>query len=95
MYSQSLIQVKIDRPLKDEVAEIFAALGFDLSTAIRMFLQRCKTVKGIPFELTLATGKPKVQFGLAKDEWSLPDDWYRRDRAFDKQLERDFYADPA
>ena len=53
MYAQSLIQVRVDRPLKDEVSSIFAMLGMDISTAIRMFLQKCKMERGIPFAMTV------------------------------------------
>ena len=53
MYAQSLIQVRVDRPLKDEVSGIFEMLGMDISTAIRMFLQKCKMERGIPFAMTV------------------------------------------
>jgi DNA-damage-inducible protein J len=52
MCAQSVIQVRIDKPLKEEVGEIFSSIGLDTSTAIRMFFQRCRAVKGIPFALT-------------------------------------------
>ena len=41
---QALIQIRVDRPLKEEVAEIFSSLGIDISTAVRIFLQRCKNI---------------------------------------------------
>lgn len=53
MYAQSLIQVRVDRPLKDEVSGIFEMLGMDISTAIRMFLQKCRMERGIPFAMTI------------------------------------------
>lgn len=53
MFAQSLIQVRVDRPLKDEVSSIFEMLGMDISTAIRMFLQKCKMERGIPFAMTV------------------------------------------
>ena len=89
---QALIQIRVDRPLKDEVAEIFTSLGIDMSTAVRMFFQRCKRIKGIPFALTLAEQKPKVKLGLSKGKWKFPKDWEARDKALDKEIEADFYA---
>ena len=41
------------KTLKQEVSEIYEALGMDLPTAIRMFFVRSKMVRGIPFETTL------------------------------------------
>ncbi len=96
MQSQSLIQVRVDRPLKDEVADIFTSLGIDTSTAIRIFLQRCRAVRGIPFPLMTAQQVPevpKIRIGLAKGMWKFPDNWETEDKAMDKEIEADFYAD--
>lgn len=53
MAEQSLVQVRVDKSLKEEVSDIYETLGMDLPTAIRMFLTRSKMVRGIPFETTL------------------------------------------
>lgn len=89
---QSLIQIRVDRPLKEEVSDIFASLGIDISTAVRIFLQRCRKEKGIPFALTLADNRPKVHIGHSKGKWKFPDDWEEQDKALDKAIEADFYA---
>ena len=49
MAEQVLIQFRADKALKQEVAEIYEALGMDLPTAFRMFMTRSKMVKGLPF----------------------------------------------
>lgn len=53
MSEQALVQARMDKELRDEVAEIYEALGLDIPTAIRMFFTRTKMVRGIPFETTL------------------------------------------
>lgn len=53
MADQVLIQFRADKELKQEVAEIYEALGMDLPTAFRMFMTKSKMVKGLPFEATL------------------------------------------
>ncbi|XCP83451.1 type II toxin-antitoxin system RelB/DinJ family antitoxin [Roseburia hominis] len=53
MKEQTLIQFRADKALKQEVAEIYEALGMDLPTAFRMFMTRSKQVRGLPFEATL------------------------------------------
>ena len=45
---QTLVQFRVDSDLKNEVSEIYSALGMDLPTAFRMFM-----VRGIPFETVL------------------------------------------
>lgn len=53
MTEHVLIQICVDKTLKQEVTEIYEALGMDLSTAFRMFLKRSKMVRGLHFEATL------------------------------------------
>lgn len=53
MAEQVLVQVRVDKKLKEEVSEIYESLGLDLPTAIRMFLVRSKVVRGLPFKATL------------------------------------------
>lgn len=56
MAEQALVQVRVDKSLKEEVTDIYESLGMDLPTAIRMFLTRSKMVRGIPFETKLPQG---------------------------------------
>ena len=48
--SQALIQVRVDRGLKEQTAAIYDAIGIDLPTAIRMFFKRTVMVGGLPFD---------------------------------------------
>ena len=45
------IQVRVDDQLKYEADNLFASLGLDTSTAIRMFLAASIERDGIPFEV--------------------------------------------
>ena len=90
---QTLIQIRVDRPLKEEVSDIFSSLGIDMSTAVRMFFQRCRKVRGIPFALTLEDDHPKVRMGLSKGKWRFPRNWEAQDKALDAEIAKDFYAD--
>lgn len=92
MNDQALIQVRIDKKMKDDVSEVFSTLGIDISTAIRLFLQRCRLVKGIPFPLTVPE-KPGVIVGVSKGKWTYDEKWYQQDRALDREIGADFYAD--
>ena len=53
MSEQALIQFRADKVLKQEVTEIYEAIGMDLPTAFRMFMLRSKAVKGLPFPAVL------------------------------------------
>lgn len=51
--ANSLLQFRIDNQLKEEASKIYAQLGLDLPTAIRIFLKRSVQVRGIPFVMQL------------------------------------------
>ena len=53
MAEQVLVQVRVDKKLKEEVSEIYEMLGLDLPTAIRMFLVRSKLERGLPCKAVL------------------------------------------
>jgi len=46
------IQVRVDDNLKESVDYLFASLGMDTSTAIRIFLTAAINAGGIPFAVT-------------------------------------------
>ncbi|MCL2512826.1 MAG: type II toxin-antitoxin system RelB/DinJ family antitoxin [Oscillospiraceae bacterium] len=45
------IQVRVDDDLKDNADSLFASLGLDTSTAVRMFLVAAMEAGGIPFNV--------------------------------------------
>ncbi len=51
--SSSLLQFRIDNQLKEEASHVYAQLGLDLPTAVRIFLTRSVQVRGIPFVMQL------------------------------------------
>lgn len=53
MAEQVLIQFRVDRELKQEVADICEALGIDLPTVFRMCMKQMKITRGIPFSTKL------------------------------------------
>lgn len=53
MSEQALIQFRVDKELKQDVAEICDALGTDMPTVFRMCMKQMRIVRGIPFPTTL------------------------------------------
>lgn len=50
--AQKSIQVRIDEKLKKQAEELFASLGLDLPTAIRIYFVQAVLTGGIPFAVT-------------------------------------------
>ncbi len=48
--AQALVQVRVERTLKEQAATIYDAIGMDLPTAIRMFFKKSVMVGGLPFD---------------------------------------------
>lgn len=53
MAEQVLNQFRCDRSLWEECAAIYEAMGMDLNTAFRMFMERTRMVRGLPFPAVL------------------------------------------
>jgi len=47
----TLIQVRVDENMKNKADALFADLGFDTPTAIRIFLNQAIRRKGLPFDV--------------------------------------------
>ncbi len=47
----STIQVRLDAKLKRKVEKVFEDIGIDTPTAVRIFLTKVASSRGIPFEL--------------------------------------------
>ena len=68
MPQTALIQVRVDRDLKNEMDEIFDSLGLDTSTAIRMFLKQVERKRGLPFDVTLPSKMPLDYESLSREQ---------------------------
>lgn len=55
--STSVMQFRIDDELKKQAVDICDNLGIDFPTALRMFVKRMVSVKGIPFDVVVVSQK--------------------------------------
>ena len=53
MGEQVLNQFRCDKALREDCVAIYEALGMDLNTALRMFLERTRMERGLPFPAVL------------------------------------------
>ena len=53
IYVTKTIQVRVDERLKSSSDQLFASLGLDTSTAIRMFLVASNNQGGLPFDVAV------------------------------------------
>lgn len=53
MSTQVLNQFRCDKQLREDCVAIYEAMGMDLNTAFRMFMERTRMVRGLPFPAVL------------------------------------------
>ena len=49
--NNTVLQIRVDEELKNNANMVFEDIGLDLSTAIRMFLNKTVALNGLPFEI--------------------------------------------
>jgi addiction module RelB/DinJ family antitoxin len=78
MAKTSLLQVRIDTELKREAEKLFAEIGLDTPSAVRLFFKQSVARKAIPFPLTSTNERNKSEFEKTlkgKKSWDVPDSY--------------------
>ena len=75
MSEQVMNQFRCDKQLREDCVAIYSALGMDLNTAFRMFMERTRIVRGLPFpavlpEKTITSEEALAIFNKMRDEAS-------------------------
>ena len=82
-----LLQVRLDGKLKTDADAVFASMGLDTSTAVRMFLTAAIETRSMPFEVKsraeIAEPSPekaakmsrKDVFGCMRSQFKMSDDF--------------------
>lgn len=66
MEEMEVLEIEIDKDLKEQAEAILREMGLDLETAIVLFIKECVRINGLPFELDDPSLGVKPQV-LAKD----------------------------
>lgn len=69
MAEQVLNQFRSDKELREDCVAIYEALGMDLNTAFRMFMERTRMVRGLPFPAVL----PETRMTKAEAKKAIDD----------------------
>lgn len=79
MAEQVLNQFRSDKALREDCVAIYEALGMDINTAFRMFMERTRMVRGLPFpavlpetRMTRAEAKSVID-GMRAEAANLPE----------------------
>ncbi|MFA5020503.1 MAG: type II toxin-antitoxin system RelB/DinJ family antitoxin [Patescibacteria group bacterium] len=51
-----LVQARVDKKIKNKATKIFHSLGLDMSTGIKIYLNKVVSEQGVPFQLLTENG---------------------------------------
>lgn len=66
--AQAMIQIRIDKELKDQAAKVFGKIGIDIPTAVRMFFKATVREQRLPFSTRLANDVITLEMNEAEAE---------------------------
>jgi len=69
------INIRVDNEIKKEAQTLFASLGFDMTTAINIFLRQAIRVRSIPFPITAEPQRKVPKPGCMKGKIWMADDF--------------------
>lgn len=68
MNIQTTIQIRVEEALKEKASSTLKAMGLDLSSGIKLFLNEIINSESLPFLPATKKGKELRQYELYKDE---------------------------
>ena len=66
MAEQVLNQFRCDKKLREDCVSIYEAMGMDINTAFRMFMERTRMVNGLPFPAVLPQNRKMTRLEARK-----------------------------
>lgn len=63
------IFTRVEPDLKDQAEDILAQLGISMSAAVGMFLRQVVLHRGMPFDISLPTGRPLAAGALSREQF--------------------------
>ena len=66
MSEQVLNQFRCDKKLREDCVSIYEAMGMDINTAFRMFMERTRMVNGLPFPAVLPQNRKMTRIVAKK-----------------------------
>lgn len=74
MAKEATLQVRMDADLKEQAEELYKKLGTSFAEAVRIFARQSVQEKAMPFVIHIAEQDTDQRIGVAKGEFSVPDD---------------------
>lgn len=83
----AILQTRVDNSVKQEAESLFASLGLDMTTAIRLFLKQSINQQRLPFDIV------PPQYNFSEKTLAAIDEKTNRDESFDNSIPKNKYTE--
>ncbi len=73
MMKETILEVRMDSELKEQVERLYEQLGTTFAEAVRIFAKQSVREKAMPFTMHLEKVEEKRTLGLADGKYLIPD----------------------
>lgn len=74
MAKEATLQVRMDANLKEQVEELYKAMGSSFAEAVRIFARQSVAENAMPFRVCIPENNIKRELGLANGKYTIPAD---------------------
>jgi len=74
MAKESVLQVRMDSELKEQVETLYKSMGSSFAEAVRIFAKQSVAEKAMPFRIFIPSGNTNREIGIANGKYNIPDD---------------------
>ena len=72
MAKESIVQVRMDSDLKEQVESLYKTMGSSFAEAVRVFARQSVAEKAMPFKVHVPVNKRR-ELGIANGKYTIPD----------------------
>ena len=71
----STVQIRVDKKVKDKAQKTFKAMGLDMSSGVKLFLNEVINSGAIPFPITCFNDLPQAKREQLLEKWEKEAKW--------------------
>ncbi|MDO8518312.1 MAG: type II toxin-antitoxin system RelB/DinJ family antitoxin [bacterium] len=71
----STLQIRVDKKVKDKAQKTFKAMGLDMSSGVKLFLNEVINSGAIPFPITCFNDLPQAKREQLLEKWEKEAQW--------------------
>ena len=87
MSKEATLQVRMDAELKQQAEQLYKNMGTSFAEAVRIFARQSVQENAMPFRIHIPPQSSPQRIGIAKDQFTVPDDIDRYNQEIEELFE--------